>query len=204
MAEINFDASMVNTDDADAHNSRSGSFEPLPEDKYVVCINDTDRRFTRNKDGEYLELTLEVIEGPFKGRKLWPKLNLWNNSDKAVEIAEVQLAQICKAVGIVKLRDTNQLHGKILRARVTQREWNGQVQNDVKGYEPRSADVSRVTQRDVSKIGSAGGKGYTVNEPAKGKPKPQYNQAAWDAEHGDGKAAPKTPDEYGLDEGIPF
>lgn len=66
----------------------------------------------KSGNGDYLELVAQVIEGQFKGRKLWKRLNLCNASEKAVEIAEHELSAICHAVGVMRPKDTVELHGR--------------------------------------------------------------------------------------------
>ena len=43
---------------------------------------------TRDGYGEYLSLTLQVIEGQYANRLVFARLNLKNANDKAVDIAK--------------------------------------------------------------------------------------------------------------------
>ena len=93
-------------------------FTPLPAGEYRVVIVDSDMKPTKKNDGQYLEVSYEVIEGEYKGRKLWSRHNLDNPNQKTVEIAQRELSAICHAVGILQPRDSQQLHNKPLSVRV--------------------------------------------------------------------------------------
>lgn len=111
-------------------------FDPLPAGDYNVIITASEMKVTKDGTGEYLELTLEVQDGEFAGRKLFDRLNLNNPNRKAVEIAQRQLAQICHAVGVLQVTDSEQLHFRPLVAIVKVRPADGQYDaaNEIKGY----------------------------------------------------------------------
>ena len=70
------------------------SFDVLPAGFYPVMITESEMKGT-STGGQMLVLTLEVIEGQFKGRKVWERLNLVNNNEQAVQIAQRSLSAIC-------------------------------------------------------------------------------------------------------------
>jgi len=121
------------------------SFGALPVGKYPVVVTESEVKATKNGNGSYLDCTLEVIEGDFKGRKLWAKFNVQNSNQEAVRIAQRQLADMALAVGHQgELRDSADLHYKPLIARVefipsgtvTKSGYRyDQDSNDVKGFE---------------------------------------------------------------------
>lgn len=111
------------------------SFAPIPNGEYPVVITDSEMKDTRSGDGQYLQLVLEVIDGPMKGRKLWDRLNLFNRNSTTVLIAQKALSQICHAVGPLEPQDSAELHGKPLVARVIVKEDPGyEARNEVRGY----------------------------------------------------------------------
>jgi Protein of unknown function (DUF669) len=61
-----------------------------------------------------LRIVLEVIEGAFIDRKIFDNLNLDNLNQTAVEIGRRRLSQICHAVNMLQVRDSDQLHNKPL------------------------------------------------------------------------------------------
>ena len=69
----------------------------------------TDLKPTKAGNGEYIELTIEIMDGEFSGRKIWERLNVNNPSEQTVQIARSQLNQLATALGQVPLKDTDQL-----------------------------------------------------------------------------------------------
>ena len=112
------------------------SFEPIAAGKYVAVITDSQMKSTKNGDGKYLELTFEVVEGQYKGRKLWSRLNLENPSEQAVQIARGELSAICRAVGVMKPVDSAELHNLPLCIKVAckKRDDTGEITNEIKAY----------------------------------------------------------------------
>lgn len=139
MANLNgFDANQVDPTD---------NFAPLPVGDYPVVITESDFKDTKNGNGQYLQMTLEVIDGPMKGRKLWDRLNLVNSNKTAVEIAERTLSQICHAVGVLVPKDSSELHGKPMVATVTTKDDPGYgTRNEVKKYGPMNGGSAPAPQ----------------------------------------------------------
>lgn len=129
---------MANLNGFNAADYQERSFDALPVGWYTVAIVDSESKSNKAGNGTYLHLTLEVLAGEHKGRKLFDRLNLDNPNAQAVEIARSTLAAICRAVNVLTPRDSSELHGKPLRAKVSVREYNGDHQNEVKGYKSAS------------------------------------------------------------------
>ncbi len=112
------------------------AFEALPTDWYVLQIAASEMIPTKDGKGAYLNLEMSVLDGPYKGRKVFDRLNLHNANPVAQEIAYKTLSAICHATGQLVIQDSQQLHGKPLEARITVRapEGNYDASNDVKGY----------------------------------------------------------------------
>lgn len=83
----------------------------LPAGEYAVHVVHDELKATKRGDGEYLELRLELLDGPNKGASLWHRLNLRNPNATAVEISERHLIALGKACGIQSLSDSSQLRG---------------------------------------------------------------------------------------------
>lgn len=131
MADLNgFDAESVDP---------LGDFSPIPEDWYLAMIVESDKKSTKSGTGAYLQMKLVITQGEYKGRNLWIRLNLWNPNDQAVQIARSELSSICRAVGILKPKDSTQLHNIPMGIRVVvkKRDDNGQLTNEIKGYQHR-------------------------------------------------------------------
>lgn len=122
--------------DSDAVEATKSDFEPLPAGQYLVAMIDSDMKKTKAGTGEYLELTWEVLDGEFTGRRLWDRLNLVNSNETAVKIANGTLKQICEATGIKRPKDSGEFYGKPLMAKVkiVQRKDTGEMKNEIGGY----------------------------------------------------------------------
>ena len=117
----------------------SQDYGAIPSGEYPVIITDSDMVPTKAGTGQFLKLTHQVIEGPYKGRLLWARLNLDNPSPKAVEIAQRDLSAICQACGVTTaITDSQQLHNRpmIVRVEFTEAGKNGMDKdgNEIKAW----------------------------------------------------------------------
>ena len=78
-------------------------FDPIPAGKYLAAIIESNMKPTKSGKGQYLELTFQILEGDFKGRKVWARLNLDNPSAQTVKIARGELSAISRAVSDPRL-----------------------------------------------------------------------------------------------------
>jgi hypothetical protein len=127
MAQLNFDATQVDP---------QSSFDPIPAGWYKAIITESEMKDTRNGQGQYLQLTLQVLDGQYSGRHLWERLNLVNPSTAAVEIAQKTLSAICHAVGVLTPRDSAELHNRPLQVKVKVKPAEGEFEarNEISGY----------------------------------------------------------------------
>jgi hypothetical protein len=117
----------------DANQVEPTSFEPVPVGKYVAAITETEIKQTKAGNGKYIAFTLEILEGDYKGRKVWGNLNIQNPSAKAQQIGLGQLSAICRACGKLNLSDTSELHGVPFIAKIGQEpDMNGNPRNTFK------------------------------------------------------------------------
>ena len=101
---------LPNAFDSNQHEDMS-DFTPIPADKYTAQIVSSSVETTKDKKGKYVKLEFAILSGEYKGRKIWTNLNIINANPQAVEIANKELATICRAVGKVRVQDTQELHG---------------------------------------------------------------------------------------------
>lgn len=93
----------------DANTVEPADFSALPAGDYSVLISSSEWKPAKS-GGQYLSLTLQVLEGPHQGRFLWHNLNLSHPTAQAAEIAQRELSAICRAVGRMTIEDSEQLH----------------------------------------------------------------------------------------------
>ncbi|HOD84820.1 MAG TPA: DUF669 domain-containing protein [Phycisphaerae bacterium] len=140
MANLNgFDAAQVEP---------TASFEPIPAGKYLAAITESEMKPTKNGSGSYLQMTFTVLEGEYKNRVLWARLNLNNPNVTAVKIARSELSAICRAVGVLQPRDSVELHNipLLITVKVKKREDTGELTNEIKGYEPKAVAAGQPQQ----------------------------------------------------------
>ena len=126
MATLNFNANEVEP---------SVGFEAIPAGKYQAVIVDSEMKSNKAGTGEYLQLEFEIIEGEYKNRKVWTRLNLNNPNPDAVRMARADLSAICHAVNVIQPGDSVELHNLPLTITVKCRKTpDGDIVNEIKGY----------------------------------------------------------------------
>ena len=126
-------------------------YEPLPAGKYLAMITDTQNTPTKNGDGDYLQTELTVLEGAYQGRKVWDRLCLNHPNNETVRIARGNLSAICRAVNVMKPRDSVELHNHplVITVKLKNRKDTGELGNEVKGYEAKAVAAGQPTQAPV-------------------------------------------------------
>lgn len=142
---------MANLNGFDANNVDPASdFEPLPAGKYLTTITASEMKPTRAGTGHYLELTFQVLDGEYKGRLLWSRLNLDNPNAQAVQIAQGELSAICRAVGVMRPKDSIEMHNLplLVTVKCKKRQDNGDIVNEIRGYATKEAGEVTPQQED--------------------------------------------------------
>ncbi len=109
-----------------ADHGEMADFSPLQDGDYLFQVTASEMVLTKKAKearnpslGQFLKLTMDVIDGKMKGRKIWRNLNLINPSADAVKIANEELATLARAMGVTgAITDSQQLHGKPFVAKV--------------------------------------------------------------------------------------
>lgn len=128
MVQLNFNAAQV---------APNVGFEPVPTGHYKVNITKSEEKPNSKGTGSYVELEMTIIDGEFRGRKVFDRLNLRNPNEQAVSIAYGTLSAICHVTGRLHIQDTQQLHGVPFIAVVTKlpRADKPELEsNEIKGY----------------------------------------------------------------------
>jgi len=128
MAFLNFDSTNIAPDT---------SREPIPAGTYLSHITESDLVAAKSGNGQNLKLTFEVLDGQFKGRKVFETLCVQHTNQDTQRIAQAKLSAICHATGLLRVQDSSELHYKPVKLNVTvQPPANGyDAQNRIKGYE---------------------------------------------------------------------
>ena len=146
MATINFNANEVEP---------SSYFDAIPAGKYLAVITHSDKITTKDNKGHFLLLEFEIVEGDYKNRKLWSRLNIDNKNPETVRIANADLAAICRAVNVMQPRDTIELHNLPLTIIVKCRKnQDDEIVNEIKGYAPKASLSGAVSATPATTSGS--------------------------------------------------
>lgn len=124
----NFNASEINPND---------QYAPLPAGSYPVIITDVEKRQTKDGQGTYMHITLDVQGGQYQGRKVFHNLTRENRNQKAVEFGDRLFAQICHAIGVLQPKEKEDICYKPLVAvlKVSKGSEGYSDSNDVQRFE---------------------------------------------------------------------
>ena len=103
MADFNFNPS-------EYVDTKTSTFDPLPNGTYSAMISNSDYKATKAGTGHYIELVIDIIDGPHAGRKLWERLNVDNPNKQAEDIARGALNRLLMACGKPDAKDTESIH----------------------------------------------------------------------------------------------
>ncbi|MCK6486567.1 MAG: DUF669 domain-containing protein [Phycisphaerae bacterium] len=121
------------------------AFEAIPAGKYLAVITESEMKATKSGTGQYLEFTFQIIDGEYKGRSVWSRLNLDNPNATTVKIARAELSAVCRAVGVPAPKDSVELHNipLVITVGLKKRDDNGEMSNVIKGYSKKDAVAAR-------------------------------------------------------------
>ncbi len=115
----------------------SVGFPLIPVGEYVAEITESGENRNKENTGSYIALTWTICDGASAKQKIFVNLNLDNPSAQAVAMARAELSAICRAVGVAKPNDTNELHLRRCRIKVEHKTGkDGQTRAVIKKYEP--------------------------------------------------------------------
>lgn len=139
------------------------AYEVLPKGKYLCVAIASEMKTNKANTGEYLQITFEIVDGEHKGRKIFERLNIRNQNKTAEDIAQRTLSSLCRAVNVMKLTDSEQLHNLPAFLDVVVEEGKGEYgpQNRIKGYMPASAQASTPAPQASAKAYAAASNGGT-------------------------------------------
>lgn len=152
----------------------SEPYEPLPTGWYPMQAVSSEIKDSKEKPGNrYLEFVFEMVESmrpDLKGKKVFARLNIWNQTPKASEIAQRELSAICRAAGVGAISDSEHLHGKPVAVKVQYVDAKDgyEPKNEVKGYDSIAA-----------RFGGTGSSGAGVAAPTQPSAPAMSAQPPW-------------------------
>ena len=152
----------------DASAVEPSNYDVLPPGKYLAQIIASEMRATKDGNGQYLYLELDILDSQHAGRKLFDRLNLVNANPDAVQMAQRTLSSICRAVGKLQVSNSEQLHLIPLIADVRVRPPKGQYgeSNSIR-YLPRTPGAANAASfaPATSPVQSAAARAPVVAQP---------------------------------------
>ena len=134
----------------------ASDFDAIPPGKYPSLIEKTELKFTKKGDGRYVEVVMVILEGEYKNRKLWSRFNIDNPSIKATEIAAGQFSALCRAAGLGKIDDTDELLQKVVVPHVKVKDGQNEIRtySSMAKYQEELAKQSPAAQQAPSAAAS--------------------------------------------------
>jgi len=145
-------AQLPNVANTGSNTEKMDDFTPIPAGAYNALIKKSEFKQTKAKTGHYLQLQLVIIDGEFKGRVLFERLNLDNPNPTAVQIANKALNSICDACGKVAVEDSEELHGIPMQVKVglTVATPTQPASNEIKFYGPYEGEANEPVEDPTS------------------------------------------------------
>lgn len=162
----------------DSNADPSSGAEVLPAGLYTVKITGGDWKENSKKTGKFLQVNMQVVDGPHSGAIIIDRFNLDNPSRDAVQIANAEFAALRKAVGVQDPKDTTDLIGPRFQVMLK--------------CEKRNDDPSKMANRVQRYIE----RGQAATTPQQNQKDPPWNHNA------PPKSAPQR--QQNLDDEIPF
>jgi len=159
MANLNFNAATVAPASANI---------VVPAGWYNVIIEHSEVVPTAAGTGTILKLRYSIVDGEFKGRKIFGQLNIVNPSPMAQEIAQKQLSAICHAVNVIQCNDSQQLHNIPFKVKLKITPGGIKDQHTGEKYD----DKNEVTgwEKSSTNVGVSGGSAPGTTPPVTAKP----------------------------------
>lgn len=130
-------------------NNTKEVYEIIPTGWYPAMIITSEMKKTKNGSGQYLQLSWQILDGQYKGRTVFDRLNLINPNQEAVRIARQQLDKIRYSTARTQARDSQELHNIPVQIRVKIQPAKGdwEASNVVGNYKPINAQTQQQPQQ---------------------------------------------------------
>ena len=125
--------------------SAGAGFEPIPNGSYSALVQQAEVSQTSN--GKLMfKLTWQITEGPYANRKVWSNMVVSPESPPALGIMFKHMAALGLDAEFFKAGPSpdqvaNAMNGKGATLVVDQREWNGEIRNEVKNIVKKAGGI---------------------------------------------------------------
>ena len=138
--------------DSGQHEDMNTGFDPMPAGEYLAQVIESEVLTTSKKNGKYIKLKFAILKGEFKGRFIWSNLNIVNTNPVTVEIAQKELATLCRACGKAVIQDTQELHGIpiLMKIKIKPAKDDYPAGNEPIGYKPATVGATAQNLAEVN------------------------------------------------------
>lgn len=138
----------------------------IPAGEYPVILIETD--LSKKESGAVqFEFCVQITEGKFQNRRVYSSQNYTKKDGSANAIGRGMVSQVCRCVGVMNPKDTEELHHKRLVAKVGIEKSEGyEPRNNVKGFKVYMGTESQpvqTTPHAANNPGSAAGWAQSVS-----------------------------------------
>lgn len=138
---------------SDVEVQAAGEFEPIPEGKYLMQIDEAELKDTKTGGGQYIKAKFKVVDnGDYANRVVFHNFNIKNANPKTVEIGLQQVKSFlvaARAKDPSKLSSPTALEGLSAMCKVAQRhDPTYGTQNRILSFTPyeETATASKITR----------------------------------------------------------
>ena len=171
------------------HDTEQRDFEGLPDGIYVFETIESKLDDTKDGKGKILKMTLSALEPEaFKGRRHWLNINIQNGNPQAQEIGQKELAALCRAVGVLEIKDSEELHFKAFTAKVAMGKPSKDLNADKTPKYPSRPEIKRYFFPDEGDLPAADVVGSASNDNAGARAAPASTAATSTTSSGAPKA----------------
>lgn len=112
----------------------------IPEKTQANCVvSKMTEEKTKDGTGIYFKAEIDVVEGPYKGKKIWQNYNVVNSNADAVQIGKAQFASLCLAMGVPSPRHLSELCNRPFRitfGKPKHNDFTGNEDSTIRKYDP--------------------------------------------------------------------
>jgi hypothetical protein len=119
----------------------------MPDGTYNAMVVKAEERVSKTTNTPYLSLELEILEGKYKGRKVFENLFI-NGSETAQNIAKNKLNGIANALGLVVINSEKDFTFKPMSVVLATKE----DKNEIKKYLPKQQNVEPAHSKAAPQI----------------------------------------------------
>lgn len=102
--KLNFDPT------AEDYQGRDFNRSTIPSGRYLVCMTEAIEKLTKKGDGTCVHMKFKVIDGTMEGAEVMTFPIVDHRTDKTLVLrGQKQIANICRAVGKARAKDTEEL-----------------------------------------------------------------------------------------------